>query len=121
MTERKKKSRREPAPKRTGKRGIGPLDAGKDFEEPVKKDTGKQESLPGMEDREITDLEDAARNYAAIRDQRMALTKKEVDLSDVLLQAMKRNKRDHYHRDGIDLKLIVEKEKVRVRITKDEE
>jgi hypothetical protein len=98
------------APKKTGKRGVGPLDQ-----------AGKQESLPGMEDTEISDLEDAARNYASVRDRRMALTKQEVDLNGVLLQAMKRHKREHYHRDGVDIRLIVEKEKVRVRIKKDEE
>lgn len=93
-----------------------PLDPKKDFDKPV-----KQESLPGMEDTEITDLEDAARNYASIRDRRMALTKQEVDLNGVLLQALKRHKKEHYHRDGVDIKLIVEKEKVRVRIKSEEE
>jgi hypothetical protein len=97
-----------------------PLDPKKDFTEPVKK-APKQESLPGMEDTEISDLEDAARNYASVRDERMALTKKEVDLAGVLLQALKRHNKEHYHRDGIDIKLVVEKEKVRVRIKDEEE
>lgn len=116
----KKAVRKEPPPKKTGKRGIGPLDVDKDFNESVKKDVGKQEALPGMEDRELTDLEDAARNYVAVRDRRMALTDQEVDLKGVLLNAMHRHKRVKYHRDGILIEVKTEKETVRVKI-KDEE
>jgi len=38
----------------------------------------RQKDLPGMEDRKITAIENAAQDYAEIRDQRQELTTQEV-------------------------------------------
>lgn len=80
----------------------------------------RQARLPGTEDPEIEELESAAEEYADIRDQRMELTKEEVRLQSGLLAAMKKYNKTSYVHDGYDLKLVAEKEKVRVRIKKDE-
>jgi hypothetical protein len=80
-----------------------------------------QPRLEGMQDPEIEEIETAARNYAKVRDRRMALTKSEVEEQQNLLRIMKRLKKDKYVHDGVEAKIIVEKEKVRVRIKKEEE
>lgn len=128
------------APKRIGKKGVGPkdepLDPVKDFETPVKQEPAaelqgsalpesekkkpRQARLPTMEDRAIEELEDSAENYADVRDQRMELTREESRLKDELLGLMKKHKKTSYVHDGFDIKVIVESEKLRVRIKKED-
>lgn len=114
------------APKRTGKRGVRPLDAAEDFETPVKKEPEaetkkpRQARLPQMEDPQIEDLESSAEDYADIRDQRMELTKEETRLKGELLGLMKKHGRTSYVHDGYDIKVIVESEKLKVRIKKED-
>jgi hypothetical protein len=82
----------------------------------------KQADLPGMEDREIKELQSAARRYAEIRDERMALTPKEVDLKQTLLRLMKQHHKQIYRHDGIEVRVVTEEETVRVKIeAKDKE
>lgn len=147
------------APKKTGQRGIKPLDPVEDFEAPtfvppepepptseevkefldgaaatrekrkekVKKpqvvkdpQRGKTERLPGMEDSAIEDLEDCAREYANTRDDRMYLLEKEVEMKEKLLDLMKKNKKEFYKRDGVEVRLVHEKESVKVKVVKDD-
>jgi hypothetical protein len=118
-------------PKQTGKRGIGPKE---DEEMPktaaahkpellsdANKKRGKTSRLPGMEDPEIEELEDAAREYANIRDDRMKLTTAEVDTKGTLLALMKKHKKETYNHDGIEVKITHEKESVKVRIKKEKD
>ena len=126
------------APKRTGKKGVGPLDPKEDFEVPVKvepaeekhkpellsetnKKRGKNKRLPGMEDAEIEDLEDAAREYANVRDDRMNLTREESSMKEKLLALMKKHKKEKYLHDGVEIKLVHEEETVKVRIIKEKD
>lgn len=83
-----------------------------------KKKGPKQKALPGMDDRRLDDLHEAAEEYADIRDQRMALTPKEVELKSNLLKLMKRHGKKSYHFNGLEIDVIVESEKVRVHIAK---
>jgi hypothetical protein len=78
----------------------------------------RQARLPEMEDNQIEELEVAAESYAAIRDERMALTPQEKKLKDDLLAAMKRHSKEKYVRDGIEIKVVHEKETVKVRVKK---
>jgi hypothetical protein len=94
-----------------------PLDPVVDFPNPVK----KQADLPGMENRAIEELEDAARRYAAIRDKRMALNEAEVKLKDLLLGLLKKHGKREYKRDGIEIWIKVEEETVKVKVTEDDE
>ena len=126
------------APKKSGKRGIGPLDPEKDFSEPVKqepvpekskpellseanKKRGKTKRLPGMEDAEIEALEDAAKEYANVRDDRMNLTREESGLKETLLELMKKHKKEVYRHDGVEVKIVHEEETVRVKILKEKD
>jgi len=99
------------APKRNGKRGISLADS----------DLGKTSRLPGMEDAAIEELEDCARNYAKLRDRRIVLLNEEVDMKEDLLALMKRNNKEKYIHDGIEISITHEKEKVKVIIKEDEE
>jgi hypothetical protein len=81
----------------------------------------RQPRLPQMEDPEIEDLEEAAEEYATIRDDRIALNQSEKKLKDQLLALMKANSKEHYHRNGIDVKLVHENETVKIRVKKGEE
>lgn len=114
-------------PKQTGKKGIGPKE---DEEAPkhkpellsdANKKRGKTSRLPGMEDPEIEELEDAAREYANIRDDRMKLTTAEVDTKGTLLVLMKKHKKETYNHDGVEVKITHEKENVKVRIKKEKD
>ena len=102
-----------------------PLDAAKDFETPVKKDPEekkpRQARLPEMEDPEIEALEAAAESYAGIRDRRQVLTTEEVRLKTELLDLMHKHEKTEYNHGGVSIKVLIEKEKVRVRIKKDED
>ncbi len=92
-------------------------DQAKDFNEPVK----KQADLPGMENRAIAELEDAARKYAGIRDRRMALNESEVKLKALLLGLLKKHDKREYNRDGIRIWIKVEEETVKVKIEEDDD
>jgi len=99
------------APKRTGRRGIGPHD---EETSPPKKP--RQARLPEMEDPEIEELEGLAETYASVRDQRMALTPQEKKLKYDLHAAMKRHGKEKYLRDGIEIKIVHEEETVKVKV-----
>lgn len=98
-------------PKKTGRRGIGP----------VEKEPQRQGDLPGMEDREIAEIERAAERYAGIRDRRIALNAEEHQLKLDLLGLMKQHKRETYVHDGIEVRVVHEKENVKVKLHKEEE
>ena len=102
------------APKKTGKRGIKPV------EREEKATEALQADLPGLEDRAIAELEAAAEEYAGIRDRRMALTEQEVECKEKLLALMHGHGKQTYIHGGIEIRVVAEKEKVRVRIHKDE-
>jgi hypothetical protein len=118
-------------PRKSGKRGIGPLEPDEKTRsaEPreaellsdANKKRGKTGRLPGMEDPQIEELEDGAREYANIRDDRMKLTTAEVDAKAELLSLMKKHKKETYNHDGVEVKLVHEKESVKVRIKKDKD
>ena len=85
---------------------------------PVKR--ARQARLPEMDDPKIEELESLALDYASIRDQRQALTAQEVPLKQNLLNAMKARGKEHYKRNGIDIKLVSEQETVKVKVAKKE-
>jgi hypothetical protein len=112
MTKRKSQLPKHP-PKKTGKRGVGPAP-----DEKEKKP--RQGRLPTMEDPEIEELENSAEEYADFRDQRMELTKEETRCKTELLGLMKKHGKTSYVHDGYDIKVIVESEKLKVRIKKED-
>lgn len=75
-----------------------------------------QNELPGMEDRKLKDLHDAALEYAEIRDQRMALSAQEVELKTSLLALMHKYKKESYVYDGIEINIVHEEETVKVKV-----
>jgi hypothetical protein len=122
------------APKKTGKAGIKALEVDEKtksaepgehkpelLSDANKKKGKKNPRLPGMEDAEIEELEEAAEEYADIRDQRQELTVEEVRLKKELLDLMHANKKTEYNHNGVSIKVVVESEKVKVRIKKDED
>jgi hypothetical protein len=102
-----------------------PPEVSPDSQEPAEESDGKkrprQARLPEMEDPAIEELESAAEQYAEIRDRRQELTTEEVRLKTQLLNIMHENKKTEYNHGGVNVKVLVEKEKVRVRIKKDED
>lgn len=50
----------------------------------------RQQDLPGTDDRAIQALEEAAADYAELRDERMTLTQRETELKGTLLLLMKK-------------------------------
>ncbi len=93
------------APKKTGRRGVGPrpLDEEKPGKHQLLKDAAKQARLPGMEDNAIEEIETTARQYKAKQSKRMAILKEEVD-----------NKKTYY-RDGLSVEIVPTGERVKVR------
>jgi hypothetical protein len=78
----------------------------------------KNRRLPGVSDAEIEALQDKAREYADIRDQRQALTTQEVNLKGELLKLMKKHHKEEYEYEDVQVKLVHEEETVKVRIRK---
>jgi hypothetical protein len=100
------------APKK-GKK-LKKLNPKKDFDQPVRKP--RQARLPTMDDAKIEILHSLATDYADMRDRRMQLGKKEVELKGKILDVLKAHKMEHYHYSDIDITVINEKQKVKVRI-----
>lgn len=80
------------------------------------KKIARQKSLPGMSDRKVAAIENLALDYAEIRDQRMELSKQEVELKTKLIDLMHAQKRKTYQRGNINIELVVEAEKIKVRV-----
>jgi Zn/Cd-binding protein ZinT len=82
----------------------------------------KTQDLPGMEDRAIKPLQEAALEYAGIRDQRMALNTQEADLKKRVRTLMHKHKpgQTRYAYDGVEIELVPPEgeEGVKVRIKK---
>jgi hypothetical protein len=67
-----------------------------------------QKDLPGMENRNIEELDELCRAYAKIRDKRQDLTKREVELKADLLACMKKHKKREYFSHGIEAHIVTE-------------
>ena len=78
----------------------------------------RQDSLPTMENRKIKALQDAAMDYANIRDQRVALSAQEVDLKQKLIDLMHKHEKETYTYQGVTITLVMEQENVKVKIAK---
>lgn len=76
----------------------------------------RQKALPGMQDRRVTVLENAALRYADVRDSRMGWTKLEVEAKKKVQDLMHEQGRTHYAHGNIEIDLVPEDEHVRVRI-----
>jgi hypothetical protein len=78
----------------------------------------RQDALPGLENRKIKALQDAAMDYADIRDQRVALTSQEVELKQKLIDLMHKHDRETYTYNGVTITLVHEEESVKVKVSK---
>jgi hypothetical protein len=76
----------------------------------------RQKSLPGMEDTKIAGIESCALDYAEMRDERQRIGKDEVTLKNRLLDLMHKAGKTEYHRNGISITVVTEKEMVKVRV-----
>lgn len=81
----------------------------------------RQTPLPGIGDEKINAIENAALDYAEIRDQRQALTQQEVDLKEQLLDLMHAKKLTEYKRNGISVKVVLEQDNVKVRVKSEDD
>lgn len=66
----------------------------------------------------IADLQDLAQQYAEVRDERQRQGAEEVRLKGELLAAMKKHKLKDYTYEGVEIHVVVESEKVKVKIPK---
>jgi hypothetical protein len=78
-------------------------------------------SLPGLEDHAIKPLDHLAADYADIRDQRMDLTRQEVDLKARTLKLMKKYGKTKYQHNGILIEIEPGEETIKVRVKKVDE
>jgi hypothetical protein len=79
---------------------------------------GKQDRLPGTEG-SIPELESLSHEYAASRDERMSLLKKEVELKTKLREAMHKNELTKYVYQDICIEIVPGEEKLKVVVAKD--
>lgn len=86
-----------------------------------KKKGPRQQDIPGLEDRAIQELQDAALSYAEARDERMELSKQEADCKSRVLAIMKKHGKTVYRHDNIYVELIPEDVKVKVRVLEEGE
>lgn len=83
--------------------------------------SSKQEALPGMADRKLKDLHDAAISYAEKRDERQQLLAEEVELKGKLLDLMHKHKKEEYTYEDVHISIVHEEETVKVKIKKAKE
>jgi hypothetical protein len=76
-------------------------------------------TLPGLEDRTIAELETLAADYADIRDRRIALNKEEGDLKARVMAEMRRQQKETYKRDGIEIRIVHGDDDVKVKVAKE--
>ena len=88
---------------------------------PATKKIPRQNQLPGMEDAKMARIENLAFDYAELRDERVALSAREIDLKTKLIDEMHKQKKTEYKRNGITVKLTVEKEGVKVRVKSEDD
>jgi len=74
----------------------------------------RQQALIG--DSRIEQLDQLARDYAEVRDRRMALTRQESEMKEELKTAMHKHRKETYICDGITIKLVRGEEEVKVKI-----
>lgn len=79
----------------------------------------RQASIPGMEDKAISAIENAALDYAEIRDERQDLSKQEGELKQKLMDLMHKANKTEYKRNGIRVWIEVKEETVKVRVKQD--
>jgi hypothetical protein len=79
---------------------------------------GTQRRLPTMEDPRIEELHSAAIEYAAVRDERIEQNKAEKKLMEKLAGLMKKHSKTKYLCQGVEIKRVIEKERIKVRIKK---
>ena len=89
--------------------------------DPPTKRIPRQKSLPGMGDAKIAAIENAALDYAEIRDKRQALSADESSLKKELLNLMHKQGKTEYKRNGISVKVVIEEETVKVRVKEEGE
>ena len=75
-------------------------------------------ALPGLEDHGIKSLDDIAAAYADIRDQRMDLTRQEVDLKARAMKLMKKYERTTYTHNRIEITIEPGEESIKVKVPK---
>ena len=80
------------------------------------KKSPRQKALPGMEDRKISALDNAAIDYDDVKKQRMALIEQEVEAKELVRTLMHKEGKTKYKHNGIEIDLVPEGEKVKVRI-----
>src|SRR5688572_1552149 len=74
--------------------------------------------LKGMEDSRIKELDDAAQDYADIRDRRNAVEQEEGDLKLKVKGLMHKHHKKEYKYGGITVSLVEGEEDVKVKIRK---
>ena len=79
-----------------------------------------QGDLPGMEQREIADLEEKAHEYKKIMGERQDLLRREIELKGDILTAMRKHRRKDYVRDGVEIHIVPRDEVVRVTFPEEE-
>ena len=88
---------------------------------PKKRRIPRQQIIPGVGDEKIAAIENAALDYAEVRDERMALSQKEVDLKGKLLDLMHAKKLKEYKRANISVVVKMEQETVKVSVKSEED
>lgn len=87
---------------------------------PVKK-TPRQSALPGMEDRAVKAIDNAANDYYDVVRERIGLTAQETSLKTELLTLMHKHKKTHYKHGAIEITIKPEGEKLKVIVKEENE
>lgn len=73
-----------------------------------------EQRLPGAEDPTIPEIHQAAAALLDVRSRRIALTKEESEAETVVVTAMKKNDREYYNVDGLEVTINHGKDKAKV-------
>src|SRR5215813_13445957 len=78
----------------------------------------RNQELPGLENRLLKPLENVATEYAEIRDERIALTEREVALKREALNLMRKYNKTVYRSNGVEIVVVPGEDSVRLKLAK---
>lgn len=81
----------------------------------------RAQDLPGMEDRSIKALEQLAAQFVDLKDQRKALKNQEDALTTKIIATLRKHEKDYYKRDGLEIRIELAAEKVKVTMQRKDE
>lgn len=82
---------------------------------------GRQQVVPGTQDKEIEELDNIADELAEVHEEQMSARNRETQLRGSMLEAMKKHKRKFYERGGMRFEIVQNDPRLKIKTLKDDD